>query len=286
MKRLITWMMIIAASFFVAKLAIAAQDSFCDTYDSKITHMNAFKGNSEIYSGLPKKLTATEFKTLPKTWDGYCPPCVLKNKSQCEARPCQKYNLMQGNIYQGIQAKNDPWMKMANEEGLKSVQNGGGPFGVVILQIDDNSKKIIRYWVNHNHVTEWSDPTAHAEITTIRAASRELGVLDLGHINKNESKLSQPSEWSHCVLYSSVESCPMCLSAIYWAGIKQVAFAATRYDADANGVNFSDKMIYEELARSYAKREHMEVVHSNTDNSLDAFNYYKRQNVARYGVAD
>ncbi len=283
MKSLISKLMLIVATLFLAGTTFAEQKTFCDTYNSDFTNMNAIDGKDATYGGMPKVLTAAEYAKLPKNWDGYCPDCTLKDKSQCAQRPCQKANILIGSIYQGIQAKGDPWMKMASEEALKSVQNGGGPFGAVIIQIDDDTGKVLRYWVNHNHVAEWSDPTAHAEVTTIRTATKDLGVLDLGHINKKDSKLPQTGEWSHCVIYSSAESCPMCLSAIYWSGIKSVAFAATRYDAAVKGVSFDDKMIYDELARPYAQRQHMHVVHSNVDNSLDAFNYYKRSHVARYG---
>jgi guanine deaminase len=276
--------MVFVVSFFLSMALYAEQKSFYNVYDDQFTHMNAFNCTNTTYSGMPKKLTAQEYKALPKTWDGYCPACTLKDKNLCQQRPCQEHNLMLDGIYEGIQSKGDPWMIMANEEALKSIQNGGGPFGAVIVQIDDPSGKVIRYWVNHNHVAEWTDPTAHAEVTTIRSAAKELGVTDLGHINKNQSKLPQPSEWSHCVIYSSTESCPMCLSAIYWAGIKSVAFSATLFDAAVKGVDFSDKMIYEDSMRPYSQRKHMSVVHSNTDNSLDAFNYYKRKNVARYGA--
>lgn len=283
MNHNLTKLIIIVITLFFTTLSFAEEKTFCDAYDPAITNMNAVNGNDAAYSGLPKALSAAEYTKLPKVWDGYCPDCTLKDQSQCQQRPCQKQNIMKGTIYQGIQAKGDPWMKMASEEALKSVQNGGGPFGAVIVQIDDATGKVIRYWVNHNHVAEWSDPTAHAEVTTIRSATKELGVLNLGHINKKDAKLPQPSEWSHCVIYSSAESCPMCLSAIYWSGIKNVAFAATRFDAAVKGDSFDDKMIYDEFARPYAKRKHMQVVHSNIGNSLDAFNYYKRSNVARYG---
>lgn len=284
MKKYIYLLMVIFVFLGLMNSVFAEQKSFCDVYDTKITRMHSIETNNEPYSGIPKRLTAHEYKTLPQTWDGYCPACTLKDKSLCEQRPCQEHNIMPGTVYEGIQAKGDPWMKMASDEALKSVQNGGGPFGAVILQVDDKTGKIIRYWVNHNHVAEWNDPTAHAEVTVIRSASRELGVTDLGHINKNVSKLSQPSEWSHCVIYSSAESCPMCLAAIYWSGIKEYAFAATRFDAAVKGVDFSDEMIYEEFAQPYVKRKHMHAVHSNIDNSLDAFTYYKRNNVARYGA--
>ena len=283
MKNFMIQSMMIISLFCYGSVSFAAEKTFCDTYNTNMTNMDAVDGKEAAYSGLPKVLTAQEYQKLPKKWDGYCPECTLKDKNMCKQVPCQEHNLMIGTVYQGIQAQGDPWMKMASEEALKSVQNGGGPFGTVILQVDDTSGKVIRYWVNHNHVAEWSDPTAHAEVTTIRAAAKDLGVLDLGHINKKDAKLSQPGEWSHCVLYSSAESCPMCAAATYWAGIKYVAFAATRYDAAVKGVDFDDKMIYAEFARPYAKRQHMHVVHANTGNSLDAFNYYKRSNVARYG---
>lgn len=261
----------------------AGTKEFCDSYDPKLTNMQAVEVN-QVYPGFPQKLSAEEMKTQSNIWDNYCPACTLPDQTLCQSRPCQKQNITPGSVYAGIQAKGDPWMKMANQEALKSVQNGGGPFGAVILQIDDDSGKIIRYWVNHNHVVEWSDPTAHAEVTTIRTASRQLGVTDLGHINKKDAKLSQPGEWSHCIIYSSAEPCPMCLAAIYWAGIPKLAFSATRFDAAVPGVDFSDDLIYKELALPYAKRKHMQVVHSNMGDGLDAFNYYKRSDVKRYGA--
>lgn len=284
MRRFIKLIFVWLATLCLTNAAYAEQKTFCDVYNTQITRMESIAGNNVHYDGMPKRLTAAEYEKLPKRWDKYCPQCTLSDKSQCEQVPCQKSNLMPGTVYHGVQSAGDAWMKMASEEGLKSVQNGGGPFGAVIVQVDDASGKVIRYWVNHNHVVEWMDPTAHAEVTTIRAAAKELGVLNLGHINQKDTKMPQPSEWSHCVIYSSVEPCPMCLAAIYWAGIKKLAFAATRFDAAVKGVNFSDEMIYEDLALPYSKRKHMSVVHANVDNSLDAFNFYKRDDVARYGA--
>lgn len=261
----------------------AQEHEFCSPYNAQITRMNAINANVLTPKPNLTAMTDEEFKLYPKTWDHYCPACTLKNKDLCQTRPCQEHNIMPGRLYQGIQTKSDSWMKMANDEALISVQNLSGPFGAVIIQIDDDSGKVIRYWKNHNHVREWNDPTAHAEISTIRAATHELGVIDLGHIHKSDSKLPQPGEWSHCVMYSSTEPCAMCMGAIYWSGINTLRFAATRYDASVNGVDFSDKYIYEELARPYNERKHMHVLHSNTDNSLDAFNYYKRTEGKRYG---
>jgi guanine deaminase len=55
-----------------------------------------------------------------------------------------------------------------------------------------------------------------------------------------------------CVIYASCEPCPMCLGAIYWAGIRRVVYASDRHRAAAAG--FDDEMIYSELAKSNEDR--------------------------------
>jgi len=120
---------------------------------------------------------------------------------------------------------------MAVEMAMQGVRNGGGPFGAVIVR---NGAAIAEA---HNRVVLNRDPTAHAEIQAIRLASTRLGTHDL----------------SDCMLYSSCEPCPMCLGALYWAGITRVVFACDRRDAEQAG--FSDKLIYEELDRDPAARK-------------------------------
>lgn len=277
-------LLVLAGAVF-AKADSSSQKKFCNTYNPEHTQMTFHKGDGSKYH-VPKHLSDSSKKhtqTKVQEWNGYCPPCSLKDQSKCKKLKCQTANRKVLGLYEGIEIKDDRWMRLANKTALKSVKHGGGPFGAVIVQIDDKTGRVIRYWVNHNHVTQWHDPTAHAEISTIRAAAHQLGVTDLGHINKKQSNLSQPHQWSHCVIYSSAEPCPMCLSAIYWAGIKTLVFAATQFDSAAQGVDFSDEMIYEELKKPYRKRQQMQVYQSTTNNSLDAFNYYKRQPVKRYG---
>jgi tRNA(Arg) A34 adenosine deaminase TadA len=146
-------------------------------------------------------------------------------------------------------------MEMACLMAVESVNEGGGPFGAVLVQIDDETNEVIRYWKSHNRVTQLTDPTAHAEVMAIRSACRSLGIYDLGHIHKEESILSQPGSTSHCELFSSCEPCPMCYSALFWARIPVLYFAATRFDASAPGVGFSDKELYDELAIPYTERK-------------------------------
>lgn len=247
-------------------------------------------GSSEPYYSDPVPVDGKIIFKLPpvlattgayQPWNGYEPPCSLQNPDDCKYVPVQTANIKVNNIYEGIELSDDSWMRLACDTAHSSVDGKGGPFGAVILQIDKATNQIIRYWANHNQVTLTNDPTAHAEVMTIRSACRSLGVFNLGEINNKDSLLPQPSETSYCVIYSSAEPCPMCYSAICWANIPILLFAATRFDAAVQGVNFSDEEIYEELATAYPSRK-TKVYQCTTDNSLDAFNLWKRSNNTAY----
>ncbi|MBF0368195.1 MAG: nucleoside deaminase [Magnetococcales bacterium] len=172
---------------------------------------------------------------------------------------------------------------MACEEALKSVQNGGGPFGAVLIQVDRVKGRVVRYWRNHNHVTQWHDPTAHAEISVIRAACQELGVFNLGKIHRKRALLPQKSRHTHTILYSSTEPCPMCYGAIAWARIPALIFAATRFEAGQSEVGFSDADIYQELAQPYKKRQKMRTIRQALSQNAQApFELWKRSDKEHY----
>lgn len=122
------------------------------------------------------------------------------------------------------------FMREAIRLADESVERGGGPFGAVIVK----DGEILAGCANR--VTLDNDPTAHAEVNTIREACRKLGSFDL----------------SGCVIYSSCEPCPMCLGAIYWAGISRIYYGNTR--KDAADIDFADDFIYEELDRPMESR--------------------------------
>ena len=123
------------------------------------------------------------------------------------------------------------FLQEAIKEARKGMKAGaGGPFGAVIVK---NGKIIAR---GYNRVTSTHDPTAHAEITAIRAACKKLKSFEL----------------KNCVIYSSCEPCPMCLGAIYWARPKALYFAADRLRAAAS--NFDDAVIYKEVSLPPGKR--------------------------------
>jgi tRNA(Arg) A34 adenosine deaminase TadA len=125
----------------------------------------------------------------------------------------------------------NPFMARAIQLSVENVSAGGGPFGAVVVK----GGAIIAEGVNR--VTASRDPTAHAEISAIRAACAKLGAFEL----------------KDCDLYTSCEPCPMCLGAIYWARPAHVYFA--NLAADAARVGFDDAFIYREIAQPHARRE-------------------------------
>lgn len=112
----------------------------------------------------------------------------------------------------------------------QSVQQGGGPFGAVVVR----NGTIIGS--GHNRVALRNDPTAHAEVEAIREACASSGSFHL----------------DGCELYTSCMPCPMCLGAAYWAHISHIYYAATAQDAAAAG--FNDEFIYGELALPVEQR--------------------------------
>lgn len=127
-------------------------------------------------------------------------------------------------------AEDAKFMQQAIDLSIESVANGGGPFGAVIVR---NGEVIA---TGTNRVTESCDPTAHAEVSAIRAACAKLGEFKL----------------SGCTIYSSCEPCPMCLSALYWAGVERIFYGNTKQDAKA--INFDDSFIYDQIALDYSER--------------------------------
>ena len=122
-------------------------------------------------------------------------------------------------------------MRKAIELSKENVANGGGPFGAVIAK----DGEIVATGVNR--VTALCDPTAHAEVSAIRAATSQLGTFDL----------------SGYEIYTSCEPCPMCLGAIYWARLDKMYYGNNK--TDAKNIGFDDSFIYDELELKPADRK-------------------------------
>lgn len=108
--------------------------------------------------------------------------------------------------------------------------DGDRPFGAVIVR----DGRIIGE--GRNEAGSLKDPTAHSEMTAIRAASARLGSADLAGTE----------------IYTSGEPCPMCAAAIAWAGIGRVIYAASGADAAALALGFPAAVV--EAAKPIAAR--------------------------------
>ncbi|MBS4218732.1 nucleoside deaminase [Bacillus sp. FJAT-49711] len=131
----------------------------------------------------------------------------------------------------------DRFMKRAVELAANNVKDGGQPFGAVLVKDDE----VIAEGVNELHIKY--DVSGHAELIAIRKAQEKLQTIDL----------------SGYTMYASGEPCPMCMTAIYFSGIKNVYYCASIEDAKENGLGASS-FIYKELSLS---REHrsIDIIH-------------------------
>lgn len=123
-------------------------------------------------------------------------------------------------------------MRMAIELATENVLGGlGGPFGAVLVR----DGTVVASGTNQ--VTATNDPTAHAEITAIRNACLKLGTFEL----------------RGCVLYSSCEPCPMCLTAILWSRCDGLIYGSTAGDAAEAG--FDDSYFYQQVRAAVEERD-------------------------------
>ena len=104
-----------------------------------------------------------------------------------------------------------------------------------------------------------NDPTTHAEIMVIRKACSLLHTFNL----------------SSYILFTSCEPCPMCLGAIYWSGIKEVYYGASRINAHKYG--FSDKFIYDFIKKSKKNRK-IKMEQIKTNNIIKSFKEWEQKN--------
>ena len=141
---------------------------------------------------------------------------------------------------------NEQFMREAIRLASDNIDNGGGPFGAVVV------KDGVIVGRGADRVTANNDPTAHAEVSAIRDACQRLATFDL----------------SGCEVYTSCEPCPMCLGAIYWARIGRIYYGNTQ--ADAAEIDFDDSFIYRQIEKPIGGRAIPEVqcLHSE---SIDPF---------------
>jgi len=130
------------------------------------------------------------------------------------------------------QNTHEDYLNLAVAIAREHMETGaGGPFGAVVVR---DHTVIGQGW---NQVTSNHDPTAHAEVSAIRDACRNVGNFSL----------------EGAVIYTSCEPCPMCLGAIWWARIETIFFASDREDAARIG--FDDAALYQEVSLELPDRQ-------------------------------
>ena len=98
----------------------------------------------------------------------------------------------------------EKFMGYALAQARSAYDEGEVPVGAIIV----SHGKIIAK--GHNMTERLHDPTAHAEMIAITAATEALGGKYL----------------NDCTLYVTVEPCPMCAAALNWAQIGEIIYGA------------------------------------------------------------
>lgn len=122
------------------------------------------------------------------------------------------------------------FLREAIELAHVNVEKGGRPFGAVVVR----NGEIIATGVNE--ILRTNDPTSHAELNAIRAASQKLGSADL----------------RGCAVFASGHPCPMCMAAMRVAGVSEVTYAYSNDDGAPYGL--STAAIYADLAKPFSEQ--------------------------------
>jgi len=104
-------------------------------------------------------------------------------------------------------------MEVALAEARAAAEGGEVPIGAVVVRAGEIVAR------GQNRVLRDVDPTAHAEIVTLRAAAEVLGNYRL----------------PGCTLYVTLEPCAMCAGAMIHARLDRLVFAAADPKAGAAG---------------------------------------------------
>lgn len=107
------------------------------------------------------------------------------------------------------------WMRRALDEAERARASGEVPVGAVVVDGEDNL-----IGAGHNAPISECDPTAHAEITALRAACRAIGNYRL----------------PGATLYVTIEPCTMCVGAMVHARIRRLVFGAAEPKAGASAL--------------------------------------------------
>jgi tRNA(adenine34) deaminase len=117
-------------------------------------------------------------------------------------------------------AKDEHFMRAALEEARKALDRQEVPVGAVVVCNDIIISRA------HNLTETLNDPTAHAEMQAITAATNYLGGKYL----------------TGCVMYITVEPCAMCAGALNWSQISEINYGTP--DAKKGYTVISDSLLH------------------------------------------
>ncbi len=140
-----------------------------------------------------------------------------------------------------------------------NVDRGGRPFACVIAK----DGAIVSE--SANLVVQTHDPTAHAEIVAIRAASQVLGT----------------EHFFGCDVYVMAHPCPMCLAALYYCSPDRVIFLTTREDYSRFYTDdrkyFTLANFYGEISKPWPERS-LPMSHEASEEALGVYRRWKEKN--------
>lgn len=98
------------------------------------------------------------------------------------------------------------YLQIAIKLARRSMEEGGFPAGAIVVK----GGKVIAEGISVG--SKQNDPTGHAETASIREACRKLKTHNL----------------TGAIMYESLQSCLMCFSVAYWAGISKIVYACRK----------------------------------------------------------
>ncbi len=133
--------------------------------------------------------------------------------------------------------RDEECMRLAVEQAELGLRTpGGAEVGCVLVE----GGAVVAHGFNEAEMH--SDPTAHAEMVTMRRLCAERGTLSL----------------AGCTLYCTLQPCAMCTAACLWAGISRIVYGAGR--ADVHEHYFAERLQNTEDLVAGAYRDDIEIV--------------------------
>jgi tRNA(adenine34) deaminase len=117
-----------------------------------------------------------------------------------------------------LEMNDEDFMKLAIDEAKRSQAAGGAPIGAVMVKDGQVIAK------GQSLVWPEKDPSSHGETNCIR----------------NASKVLHPNNLAGCTMYSTLESCSMCLGCAGWIGLSKIVFGAYKEDVEGNPYELAD----------------------------------------------